>query len=95
MKKGRAKSAVSDLAKKVKSGQIRIAVYGLGHVGSPIVSVWLRFGAHVIGVDKSPRVLELARKGRTHVPEPGVNEAYSKGLKEKRFAVYDDPVKAA
>ncbi|MGI0005918.1 MAG: nucleotide sugar dehydrogenase [Nitrososphaera sp.] len=95
MKKGRAKSAVSDLAKKVKSGQTRIAVYGLGHVGSPIVSVWLRFGAHVIGVDKSPRVLELARKGMTHVPEPGVNEAYSKGLKEKRFAVYDDPVKAA
>ena len=95
MKKGGVKGAVSDLAKKVKSGQTRIAVYGLGHVGSPIVSVWLRFGAYVIGVDKSSRVLELARKGRTHVPEPGVNEAYSKGLKEKRFAVYDDPVKAA
>jgi nucleotide sugar dehydrogenase len=95
MKKGKAKRVVSDLAKKIKSGQIRIAVYGLGHVGSPIVSVWLRFGANVIGVDKSPRVLELARKGRTHVPEPGVNEAYSKGLKGKRFVVYDDPVKAA
>ncbi|WP_337863863.1 nucleotide sugar dehydrogenase [Nitrososphaera sp.] len=90
-----APASLSGLAKKIKSGQARIAVYGLGHVGSPIASVWLRFGAHVIGVDKSPSVLEMARKGRTHVPEPGVNEAFSKGLREKRFSVYDDPVKAS
>lgn len=49
----------------------------------------------MIGVDKSPEVLENARKGRTHVPEPGVNEAFSQGLKEGRFFVYDDPVKAS
>ena len=95
MKKQAAKNDISDLAKKLRSGKAWIAVYGLGHVGSPIASVWLRFGAHVIGVDKSPAVLENARKGRTHVPEPGVNEAFSKGLKEKRFSVYDDPVKAS
>jgi nucleotide sugar dehydrogenase len=95
MKKGSSRGAVSELAKKIKSGKVKVAVYGLGHVGSPIASVWLRFGAHVIGVDKSPHVLELAKKGRTHVPEPGVNEAYSKGLKQKRFSVYDDPVKAS
>jgi hypothetical protein len=88
-------SAASDLAGKIRTGKYKIAVYGLGHVGSPIASVWLRFGAHVIGVDKSPEVLESARKGRTHVPEPGVNEAFSKGLRQKRFFVYDDPVKAS
>lgn len=85
----------ADLVKKVGSGEFKIAVYGLGHVGSPLASAWLRAGAHVIGVDKSPTVLENARKGRTHVPEPGVNEAFSKGLKEERFYVYDDPVKAS
>jgi nucleotide sugar dehydrogenase len=85
----------SELVRKIKSGEFKIAVYGLGHVGSPLASVWLRAGAHVIGVDKSPRVLENARKGRTHVPEPGVNEAFTKGVKEKRFYLYDDPVKAA
>jgi nucleotide sugar dehydrogenase len=85
----------SSLAKKVKSGKVKIAVYGLGHVGSPIASVWLRFGAHVIGVDKSPAVLENARKGKSSVPEPGVSEAFSKGIKQKRFSVYDDPVKAS
>ena len=102
MKGGKAKAVSTgryngnaDLARKVRSGEWKIAVYGLGHVGSPLVSAWLRAGAHVVGVDKSPKVLENARKGRTHVPEPGVNEAFSKGLKEKRFYVCDDPVRAS
>ena len=84
-----------DLTAKIRSGEFKIAVYGLGHVGSPIASAWLRAGAHVIGVDKSPQVLDNARKGKTHVPEPGVSEAYQKGLREKRFALYDDPVAAS
>jgi nucleotide sugar dehydrogenase len=102
MKRGNTKArAVSaskqsnELAKKIRSGEFKIAVYGLGHVGSPLASAWLHAGAHVLGVDKSPRVLENARKGKTHVPEPGVNEAFTKGLKDKHFAVYDDPVKAS
>ncbi len=85
----------NDLAAKVKLGELKIAIYGLGHVGSPLASAWLRAGAHVIGVDKSPAVLENARKGRTHVPEPGVDQAYQKGIREKRFSIYDDPVKAS
>jgi len=51
----------SDIVKKIKSGQFKVAVYGLGHVGSSIASVWLRAGAHVIGVDKSSKVLENAK----------------------------------
>src|SRR5215212_2496898 len=85
----------ADLARRVRSGEFRVAVYGLGHVGSPLASSWLRAGAHVIGVDNSPEVLENARKGRTHIYEPGVNEAFSKGLKEKRFLIYGDPLKAS
>src|ERR671914_803090 len=85
----------SDLAKRVRSGEFKIAVYGLGHVGSPLASSWLRAGAHLIGVDNSSEVLENARKGRTHINEPGVNEAFSRGLREKRFFVYSDAVKAS
>jgi len=85
----------ADLASRVRSGEVKIAVYGLGHIGSPLASSWLRAGAHLIGVDNSSKVLENARKGRTHISEPGVNEAFSKGLKEKRFFVYSDPLKAS
>jgi nucleotide sugar dehydrogenase len=83
------------LARRVRSGKFKVAVYGLGHVGSPLASSWLRAGAHVIGVDNSSEVLENAKKGRTHICEPGVNEAFSKGLKEKRFWVYADSIKAS
>ncbi|MGC2668343.1 MAG: hypothetical protein WA220_04070, partial [Candidatus Nitrosopolaris sp.] len=85
----------SEIAKKIKSGEFKIAIYGLGHVGSPMASVWLRAGAHVIGVDKSHTVLERARKGESHVPEPGVNDAFASGLATKRFEIYDDLAKAS
>jgi nucleotide sugar dehydrogenase len=85
----------SDIIKKIKSGEFKIAVYGLGHVGSSIASVWLRAGAHVIGVDKSLKVLENAKRGKTHVPEPGVSEAFTKGLAKRRFEIYEDTVKAS
>ena len=87
--------SVSEVSKKIKSGEYKIAIYGLGHVGSPMASVWLRAGAHVIGVDKCPAVLERASKGESHIPEPGVNDAFANGLLTKRFEVYNDPVKAS
>ncbi|HEY9387027.1 MAG TPA: nucleotide sugar dehydrogenase [Nitrososphaeraceae archaeon] len=80
----------SEMAKKINRGEYKIAIYGLGHVGSAMASVWLRKGAHVIGVDKSHKVLENARKGKTHIPEPGVNEAYRAGIQSKRFELYDN-----
>lgn len=85
----------SQIASKIYNGDYKIAVYGLGHVGSAMASVWLRIGAHVIGVDKSPRVLNQARRGRTHLPEPGVTEAYTEGIDSGRFTIYDNLEKAS
>jgi nucleotide sugar dehydrogenase len=83
------------VTKKFQSGEYIVAVYGLGHVGSPIASSWLRAGMTVIGFDKSQKVTENAKKGITHIPEPGVNEAFDGGIKNGKFIVYDDPVKAS
>src|ERR671918_991508 len=85
----------SHIEKKIKSGAFKIAVYGLGHIGSALASVWLRQGAHVIGIDKSSKVLENAKIGKTHLLEPGVNEAFTKGIEDNRFEVYEDLVKAS
>jgi nucleotide sugar dehydrogenase len=84
-----------NIEKKIKSGTFKIAVYGLGHIGAPLASVWLRQGAHVIGVDKSSKVLENAKIGKTHLLEPGVNEAFTKGIEDNRFEIYEDLVKAS
>jgi hypothetical protein len=85
----------SVLAHKIHNGDFKIAIYGLGHVGSAMASVWLRAGAHVIGIDKSPAVLEHARKGRTNLPEPGVNEAYREGIDSGRFSIYENLQRAS
>ena len=85
----------TEIVKKIMDGKYKIAIYGLGHVGAPLAAVWLRAGAHVIGVDKSSRVLSEARKGKTTIPEPYVNEAFSNGIESGRFDLYDDPIKAA
>jgi nucleotide sugar dehydrogenase len=83
------------VTKKFQSGEYLVAVYGLGHVGAPIASSWLRAGVTVIGIDKSQKVIENAKKGVTHIPEPGVNAAFSEGIKIGKFIVYDDQVKAS
>ena len=80
---------------KIRSGELKIAIYGLGHVGSPLAAAWLRAGAYVIGVDKSKTILEYAREGKTHIPEPGVNEAFEKGIINKKLSIYDDLVEAS
>ncbi len=83
------------ITKKIKTGEYSVAVYGLGHVGAPIASSWLRSGVTVIGIDKSQKVVENAKKGLTHIPEPGVNEAFSEGIRNGKFLVYEDPIKAS
>src|ERR1044071_1730223 len=83
------------VVKKIKNGEFKIAIYGLGHVGAPLAAVWLRAGARVIGVDNSKNVLTAARKGKTVIPEPKVNAAFRKGIDTGRFKLYDDPIKAS
>ena len=84
-----------EVVKKIRNGELKIAIYGLGHVGAPLAAVWLRAGAYVIGVDKSKKVLSEAKNGKTTIPEPNVNEAYDEGIKSGRFKIYDDPIKAS
>lgn len=88
-------SLLLELDNKITSGHYKISIYGLGHVGSPLAATWLRSGACVIGIDKSKKVVDLAKKGKTHIPEPGVSEAFSEGIFNKRFFVYSDLVKAS
>ena len=67
---------IDSVIDKFKTGEYIVATYGLGHVGAPLVSTWLRAGIKLIGIAKSPKVLENAKKVHTHIPEPSVNESY-------------------
>src|SRR5688500_20409175 len=69
-----------DLVKKIRKGKLKLAIYGLGHVGEPLAATWIRAGAYVIGLDKSEKVREYARAGKTQIPVPHVNPAFTTGL---------------
>ncbi len=89
------RESIESIVSKFRSGEYLVSVFGLGHVGAPLASVWLRSGVRVIGIDKSSKVIENTKKGITHIPEPLVNESFSMGLQEDRFFIYEDPVKAS
>ena len=50
------------LIKKFKSGEYIVSVYGLGHVGAPIASAWLRSGVTVIGIDNLQKFWKMLEK---------------------------------
>ncbi len=73
----------------------KIAIYGLGQVGSVLAAVWLRKGASIIGVDISSKVIEEANNGFPNSREPGVREAFTKAINEERFYATDDGIRAS
>ncbi len=56
---------------------MRIAVFGLGYVGSVSAACLARDGHEVVGVDVDPTKVALIQKGQTPVEEPGLGELLS------------------
>ncbi len=74
-----------DLTGALRRGEITVAVYGLGHVGAPLLAAWLLAGARGIGVDVDPEKVDLVNSGKSPVMEPGVDEVFSKAVEEGRL----------
>jgi UDPglucose 6-dehydrogenase len=56
---------------------MRIAVVGLGKLGSPLAAVLASKGNDVLGIDVSPNVVDLLNEGRAPVAEPGLQALVS------------------
>ena len=74
---------------------MRVAVYGLGNVGSALVAALLNAGFEVIGVDIKEKLVKDLNAGRIKSKEPGVKEAIRKGLKKGLFRATLDGVEAS
>jgi UDP-N-acetyl-D-glucosamine dehydrogenase len=89
-------SSSESLKGSLGSGDIAIAVYGLGHVGLGISAVWLRAGAKVIGVDINEEAVKSLNDGISPVKdEPGIPETIKKCVAEGKFKATIDGVKAS
>jgi GDP-mannose 6-dehydrogenase len=73
---------------------MRIAIFGLGYVGSVSAACLSDAGHDVIGVDVDPHKLGLLRQGRSPVTEPDLDTLIGQAVDAGRLRVTDDTVEA-
>ncbi|MDY6931664.1 MAG: nucleotide sugar dehydrogenase [Halobacteriota archaeon] len=85
-----------EIISALRSGDVTVAVYGLGKMGLPIAAVFADRGATVIGVDINEDVVEGINKGINHVlEEPGLGELVKENVSLGRLSATTDLVHAA
>lgn len=78
------------------SGQVTVAVYGLGKMGLPLATLFADAGAKVIGADISSAVTESINNGKNHIlEEPGLSELVEKNVSAGRLRATTDLEAAA
>ena len=84
------------IKKALKSGEICIAVYGLGRMGLPLAGLFADSGAKVIGVDINSHVVNSVNCGECPiVGEPGLQKLIKRNFEARRLCASSDPVKSA
>ena len=78
------------------SGDVPVAVYGLGKMGLPLAAVYAETTGNVTGVDVDPTVVETVASGESHVVgEPGLEGLVAEQVKAGRLAATTDGSAAA
>jgi GDP-mannose 6-dehydrogenase len=73
---------------------MRVAIIGLGYVGSVSAACLAAAGHDVAGVDVDPRKLSLMRAGRAPVSEPGLDELLGRMIAAGKVTVAEDATEA-
>lgn len=73
---------------------MKIAIFGLGYVGSVSAACLASIGHDVIGVDVDPHKLAMFRQGRSPINEPGLDALLGRMVKAGRLSVTDDTAAA-
>lgn len=78
----------------ILGGTMRIAVFGLGYVGTVTAAGLASRGHDVCGVDVDAVKVEQIRSGRSPVVEPGIDALLADAVAGGRLTATTDPVKA-
>jgi UDP-N-acetyl-D-mannosaminuronic acid dehydrogenase len=80
----------------LKSGEIPVAVYGLGKMGLPLAGVYAEVTGNVIGADIDPEVVSSINQGESYIEgEPGLDTLVSDLVSTDALRAVEDPVEAA
>ncbi|WP_254764776.1 nucleotide sugar dehydrogenase [Natrinema marinum] len=81
---------------RLTSGEIPVAVYGLGKMGLPLAAVYAETTGNVTGVDVDPAVVETIEGCESHVlGEPGLDDLVAEQVDAGRLAATTDGPAAA
>ncbi len=58
-----------DLLARIKSGEARVGIIGLGYVGLPLAVEFARAGLHVIGYDVDQSKVDMLMAGNSYIPD--------------------------
>ena len=70
-----------DLEGKIRSGSFRVALVGMGYIGTCIGGVIADRGYPVIGIDIRQKIVDELNAGRTSIAEPGLAELIARTVK--------------
>ncbi len=73
---------------------IRVAIFGLGHIGLPTAALFARSGLPVIGVARDRNKLNLINQGRSPIKEPGLYTILDDAVRSGKLKATDDELKA-
>ena len=78
------------------SGEVPVAVYGLGKMGLPLAAVYAEVCGNVLGVDVDPEVVDRVSAGENHVEgEPGLGDLVAETVAEGALGATVDAAAAA
>ncbi|WP_227374094.1 nucleotide sugar dehydrogenase [Haladaptatus halobius] len=79
-----------------RTGEIPVAVYGLGKMGLPLAAVYAETCGNVVGADVDPDVVAIVNRGDCHVKrEPGLAELVGETVESGALRAVDSPTEAA
>ena len=73
---------------------MRIAIFGLGYVGSVSAACLATTGHDVVGVDVDPQKLRLVSEGKSPVTEPDLDELLAQAVQSGQLRVTSDTARA-
>jgi UDPglucose 6-dehydrogenase len=73
---------------------MRVAVYGLWHLGCVTAACLARGGHHVVGLEADARVIADLRRGQPPLHEPGLPELIAEGMASGHLSFHTKPAEA-
>jgi nucleotide sugar dehydrogenase len=88
--------SASEVSERIKKSKVVVDVVGIGNMGLPLAVAFAQAGAHVVGVGKDPKAIDLINSGTSPVfGEPNLPALLKKVVKQNRLSATQNGIDAA